>query len=360
MKNYTAIIDAKIKDPTADFDIVMKNYQEIMMADLDALNLIIEASMTEAGKQSGTNFVTEITNAIASLSGIKIPAFDTSAAVASIDSIVAAAQAALAALQAIGAQQAAQAAANTAADAQAAADAAARAAAESELTYVTNTYTPPDRKQVDETGRHQTIVVTDAPSTSTIDSLIAATFSTPYTVQGWKDAVTTLAETTTGVFVNEVDKVQAAISSLTTTAPTLNVSTGLSVSGSYPDSTSNLPVINYSKAGVARFATGGAFTNGIVSQPTEFNMALMGEAGSEAIMPLTNVNGKLGVHVVQSANDSNMNSDEELAELKRQNQILIAQNQILQEGFRQLIVQNAQQNDHLDDISSTTRKQVNN
>jgi phage-related minor tail protein len=108
------------------------------------------------------------------------------------------------------------------------------------------------------------------------------------------------------------------------------------------------------------FANGGAFTNGIVTEPTAFNMGIMGEAGSEAIMPLTNVNGKLGVNVVQSANDSNMNSEEELAELKKQNQILIAQNAILQEGFRQLINQNVQQNEHLDDISSTTRRQVNN
>jgi cell shape-determining protein MreC len=109
-----------------------------------------------------------------------------------------------------------------------------------------------------------------------------------------------------------------------------------------------------------QFATGGAFTNGIVQRPTSFNMGLMGEAGSEAIMPLTNINGKLGVHVIQSANDSNMNSEEELAELKRQNQLLIAQNAILQEGFSQLISVNKSQNNHLDDLSSTTRKQVNN
>jgi hypothetical protein len=108
------------------------------------------------------------------------------------------------------------------------------------------------------------------------------------------------------------------------------------------------------------FADGGAFTNGVVSKPTSFNMGLMGESGSEAIMPLTNVNGKLGVHVIQSANDSNMNSDEELAELKRQNQILTAQNAILQEGFKQLIAVNRVQNDNLEDINSTTRKQVNN
>jgi hypothetical protein len=51
-----------------------------------------------------------------------------------------------------------------------------------------------------------------------------------------------------------------------------------------------------------KFANGGVFTNGIVSRPTMFNTAMMGEAGSEAIMPLTNINGKLGV----STNNSEM------------------------------------------------------
>ena len=55
-------------------------------------------------------------------------------------------------------------------------------------------------------------------------------------------------------------------------------------------------------AGVTQFANGGVFTNGIVSSPTRFNMGLMGEAGSEAIMPLTSINGRLGV----STNNSEM------------------------------------------------------
>jgi hypothetical protein len=43
------------------------------------------------------------------------------------------------------------------------------------------------------------------------------------------------------------------------------------------------------------FATGGAFTNGIVTRPTAFNMGVMGEKSPEAIMPLANVGGSLGV-----------------------------------------------------------------
>lgn len=53
--------------------------------------------------------------------------------------------------------------------------------------------------------------------------------------------------------------------------------------------------------GVQMFADGGAFTNSIVSKPTAFGMSngktgVMGEAGEEAIMPLTRTSsGKLGV-----------------------------------------------------------------
>ena len=50
------------------------------------------------------------------------------------------------------------------------------------------------------------------------------------------------------------------------------------------------------------FAQGGAFTNGIVVNPTPFNMGLMGEAGPEAIMPLTRTaSGDLGVQVQMPA-----------------------------------------------------------
>lgn len=56
----------------------------------------------------------------------------------------------------------------------------------------------------------------------------------------------------------------------------------------------------YGKKEGRAFATGGAFTNGIVRRPTHFNMGLMGEAGDEAIMPLTNVGGSLGVRATTS------------------------------------------------------------
>lgn len=52
----------------------------------------------------------------------------------------------------------------------------------------------------------------------------------------------------------------------------------------------------YSGQVVQAFASGGAFTNSVVSSPTMAPMALFGEAGPEAIMPLTRDNaGRLGV-----------------------------------------------------------------
>ncbi|KNH48367.1 phage tail tape measure protein [Pseudomonas lini] len=57
-------------------------------------------------------------------------------------------------------------------------------------------------------------------------------------------------------------------------------------------------------SGVQLFANGAAFTNGIVSKPTAFGMAggdigIMGEAGEEAIMPLTRTSGgQLGVRAL--------------------------------------------------------------
>lgn len=53
-------------------------------------------------------------------------------------------------------------------------------------------------------------------------------------------------------------------------------------------------------ASVQKFASGGVFTNTVVSKPTMFSNSLMGESGPEAIMPLTNIGGTLGVKAVPS------------------------------------------------------------
>lgn len=79
------------------------------------------------------------------------------------------------------------------------------------------------------------------------------------------------------------------------------------------------------------FANGGAFTNGVVTRPTAFNTAVMGEAGPEAIMPLTTIGGRLGV---RAANDPrlvtalerlvavNERQAEDIADLKASNEKL--------------------------------------
>lgn len=73
--------------------------------------------------------------------------------------------------------------------------------------------------------------------------------------------------------------------------------------------------------GAPKFALGGIFTNGIVSQPTNFNIGQMGEAGSEAIMPLVRTPQGLGVRSIGNGGASDSGDvagllREVLAELK--------------------------------------------
>lgn len=86
-------------------------------------------------------------------------------------------------------------------------------------------------------------------------------------------------------------------------APT---SAGSTAAGYSPDVLAGWSGVTQAKGGawadgVQMFADGGAFTNSVVSKPTVFGMAggktgVMGEAGAEAIMPLTRTSsGKLGV-----------------------------------------------------------------
>jgi lambda family phage tail tape measure protein len=57
--------------------------------------------------------------------------------------------------------------------------------------------------------------------------------------------------------------------------------------------------------GMQKFADGGSFTNGIVNTPTNFNIGQMGEAGPEAIVPLTRTSdGSLGIRQTGSNNPS--------------------------------------------------------
>jgi hypothetical protein len=60
---------------------------------------------------------------------------------------------------------------------------------------------------------------------------------------------------------------------------------------------------NFGKAEGRKFASGAAFTNGIVTRPTFFDIGQMGEKDPEAILPLANINGSLGVRAVGGADN---------------------------------------------------------
>ena len=67
----------------------------------------------------------------------------------------------------------------------------------------------------------------------------------------------------------------------------------------YGMSAAEFATVHYALYGVSegrKFASGAAFTNGVVSRPTRFNIGEMGEEGPEGILPLANIGGRLGVH----------------------------------------------------------------
>lgn len=103
------------------------------------------------------------------------------------------------------------------------------------------------------------------------------------------------------------------------------------------------------------FADGGAFTNGVVSKPTAFNMGLMGESGSEAIMPLVNIGGSLGVRAVNDSNVDTAKTIEELKTIVRQQDAMI---RVMQDGFSKLQAENKEQNENLNNLASSVRLQA--
>ena len=89
-------------------------------------------------------------------------------------------------------------------------------------------------------------------------------------------------------------------------------------------------MVDYSKLPVPlemlKFARGGVFSNQVVTRPTSFSLAQMGEAGPEAIMPLSRTrNGRLGV-VSQTEPDNAFN-----AQIQNQNTALIEEVRKLRE-----------------------------
>lgn len=97
------------------------------------------------------------------------------------------------------------------------------------------------------------------------------------------------------VIANKAITVAAAPAAITTTIAT---SGGSSVAGAAAFAVAMVAMLALvAKAnGLVAFAKGGAFTNQVVTSPTAFPIGLMGEAGPEAILPLSrNSSGQLGV-----------------------------------------------------------------
>lgn len=110
--------------------------------------------------------------------------------------------------------------------------------------------------------------------------------------------------------------------------------------------------------GVQMFANGGVFTNSIVSTPTAFGMAggklgVMGEAGDEAVMPLTRTSGgQLGVRavgggsgtaislsapvslVMEDRSNEGMQLDQALLQQNMQKQVQIAAEKAVADSWR--------------------------
>lgn len=80
----------------------------------------------------------------------------------------------------------------------------------------------------------------------------------------------------------------------------------------------------FDSGSLMKFAAGDSFSNSIVDTPTKFRMGLMGEAGPEAIMPLTRgPDGSLGVtaqmpNFSNSSNEANMVLVNEIKELRNE------------------------------------------
>lgn len=131
----------------------------------------------------------------------------------------------------------------------------------------------------------------------------------------------TLPEDLAQVLAKEIDAYIPAIAAATTSpvsAPTSDV--GYDYGGA-PGTGANALGAAYYK-GMKMFASGGAFSNSVVSNATMFPLGVMGEAGPEAIMPLTRMgDGSLGVTAevpFNKNNELNKQLIQEVRELKKE------------------------------------------
>lgn len=105
----------------------------------------------------------------------------------------------------------------------------------------------------------------------------------------------------------------------------------------------------FDAASIPAFATGAAFGGGIVSRPTMFPMGLMGEKDPEAIMPLANIGGSLGVRYAgPDFSQFGRGMEAMAAEIRRLND----KNDRLEALFRSVVVNSADSADTLRSIKN--------
>jgi Ca2+-binding EF-hand superfamily protein len=114
------------------------------------------------------------------------------------------------------------------------------------------------------------------------------------------------------------------------------------VKDQYPDAVSiarnGMYMVDYSKLPVPpemlKFAKGGIFSNQVVTRPTSFSLAQMGEAGPEAVMPLTRTsNGDLGIiSQIPGIDNRNRTNEVLILEIKKLNQKIQSLEQTVAQG----------------------------
>lgn len=93
----------------------------------------------------------------------------------------------------------------------------------------------------------------------------------------------------------QIDAAAAQMSSLSIPLPIPGVNGYLYINPFTGEIVGNTTGLHGTTGDGKAFANGGAFLNGVVTRPTAFDIGMMGEAGPEAIMPLANINGRLGI-----------------------------------------------------------------
>lgn len=143
-----------------------------------------------------------------------------------------------------------------------------------------------------------------------------------------------------------LDAIDGKLAGIDSTAATLQASITAAVNDGAARTAAGLAnlikaVQGDKSATLQKFATGGVFTNGIVSRPTDFEFGQMGEAGPEAIVPLARgPGGALGVRIYGRPGGDGGGSTQQHNELLAEIQRLNSRMEALNKEVRQLRQEN--------------------